>query len=111
MTPAEISSMLTSGAALLAAGGWLAQMGLKAAERRKTEAEARALEIGADGEKTVRIFGMAEQMLGHLQTENAQMRAERTAFEKEFREREATCQRELAEVKARLTKLEGAGRE
>lgn len=107
MTPAEISSMLTSGAALLAAGGWIANMGIKAAERRKTEAEARALEIDAGGEKTVRIFGMAESMIAHLQAELAR----RQGFEDEFREREATCQRELADVKARLSRLEGGGGE
>ena len=106
MTPAELSSMVTSFAALLAAGGWIANMGIKAAERRKTEAEARALEIDAGGERTVRIFGVAEQMIERLQAEITRMRLDRDAFEKEHREREASCQEQLRAVRDRLVILE-----
>jgi len=109
MSPAELSSLVTSLAALLAAGGWIANMGIKAAERRKTEAEARTLELDAGGAKTVRLFDFAEKTIDRLQEELDRERAARAAFEKDFREREAECQADLRAVKERLGKLERRG--
>lgn len=119
MTPGEISGIIGAFAALLAAGGWVANLGLQQASRRKIEAEAQKAEYDLDdtrGMNVKTLFASAGDVVELLRKEVLRLsarvleletaREEQRTAEEGRREQRSKCQEDLAAALARIAVLE-----
>lgn len=110
MTPGEVAGVVASFAALLGAGGWIANLGLNQIQRRKLEAEtAKAeMELGtARGNNAKTIFFTAGELVENLRLEVARQSLRLKEMEdrdERRRRQEDTCQEQLDEAKEALGK-------
>lgn len=109
MTPGELAGVIASFAALLGAGGWIANLGLNQIQRRKLEVETAKAEIDlgtarASNAKT--IFFSAGELVESLRQELTRQ----AARIKEMDEGESRCREELNKALARIDVLEARAR-
>lgn len=95
LTVPEISTLLTSGAAIIASGAWLAQIGIKQAERRKLLADTADTQAKTANSTAATILGTAGELIDELRKEITRLR----------KDRDDACTREDV-VQARLSEVE-----
>jgi uncharacterized membrane-anchored protein YhcB (DUF1043 family) len=106
--------MIAALAGFVAAGGWVANLGLQQANRRKIEAEAEKAEYDLDetrGANVKTIFATAGEVVQMLRTEVTRLSdrvRDLEELEETRRAARTKCQEELERALARIAVLEGA---
>lgn len=114
MTPGELTGMIASFAALVAAGGWIANLGLQQVQRRKLDAEAEKAELDLSNIKDLNaktLFSTAGDLIENLRREVARLSDRLKDIEaknEEFRTAEIECQKNLDRANLRISRLEAA---
>lgn len=112
MSPGEITGVITSVAALIAAGGWIANLSLNQIQRRKLAAEADKAELDLGdklGLNTKTVFSAAGEIIDNLRKEVSRLSIRLTDMETRadiLRTSEDKCQEELDKANLRIARLE-----
>lgn len=103
--PGEIAGIIGALAALLGSGAWLTQLGLRAANRRKADAEAASAEAGVSST----LFAEWQKIVQDIRSDVERLRTERDELLKRLaasEERGEELERQLREAHRKIEELE-----